>query len=370
MIKIIQAKLPEDVNKFLDLQWKIYKNDKNWVPPLRVERKEFLNPSKNPFFAHADVKFFLCYKNGEIAGSICALVDHDYVNFHKEEVVHFGFFECVNDDEVAARLFEEVENFAREKNYKIIRGPFNFSTNHECGLLVRGFDGPPVILMTYNPPYYVELIESRGYRKAMDLLAYYLEAKPVPEPLREISENIIKKHNLLVRKADLRNFLKEIENVKEIYNDAWSKNWGFVPLRDEEFYFIARELKFVLDPDFLWIVEKDGEPAGFSLSLPDFNQILIRLRGRLFPFGIFKIPFLKRKVDFLRIFALGVKKKFHDVGIGAILYYYTWKSALERKFRGGEMSWILENNEPMRRAIEMAGAYVYRVYRIYEKVLS
>lgn len=361
------AKLPGDVNKFLKLQHIIYKRDPLFVPPLRIERKEFLNPSRNPFFKHSDLEFFLAYKDGKICGSISAFIDHDYVKFHNEKVVHFGFFECINDREVAKALFDKVEEFAKKRNYNVIRGPYNFSTNHECGLLVDGWNGPPVFLMTYNPPYYKELIEARGYTKTMDLLAYYLEAKPVPEALKSVAENVIKTNKLRVRKANMKNFEREIEVLKEIYNDAWSRNWGFVPLSDEEFDFIAKDLKLVVDPDFVYIVEKDGEPAGFSLSLPDFNQVLIKLKGRLLPFGILKLLIYKRKINFLRIFALGIKKKFQDLGIGAILYYNTWKTAIEKGYKGGEMSWILENNKPMRRAIEMAGAYVYRTYRIYEK---
>ncbi len=367
MLEIRGLPLKKAWKVFLRLQRRIYRNDSNWVPPLVSDRKKFLNPEKNPFFEHATAEAFAVYDDAEPVGMLFAFVDHDYVDFHNEKAAHFGFFECEDNPEAAALLMEAAEELARKNGMKVVRGPYNFSTNHECGLLVDGFDGPPVILMTYNPPYYRTLLENLGYTKAMDLLAYYIEARPVPEGLKEAVHRVQQKKKITVRNPSMKRFNEELEIIKLIYNDAWSRNWGFVPLRDNEFNFIAKDLKFVLDPELVFIAEIEGEPAGFALSLPDFNQVLIHMNGRLFPLGVFKALYYRKRINLLRVFALGVRKQDQDVGLGAVLYFHTWEAALKKGYKGAEMSWILEDNEPMRRGIELAGGRVYRTYRIYEK---
>lgn len=348
----------------------VYRGDPNFVFPLRVERKEFLNPDKNPFFKHADVEFYIAKDKEKPLGTIVAFVDHMYNDYHRERVCHFGFFECIKDERVAEALFQRVEAFAVSKKLDVIRGPFNFSTNHECGLLVDGFDSPPVILMTYNPPYYRTYIENSGYTKAMDLLAYRIDRKPVPEGLEMVCENIKKTYPVTVDKLRKKEFDVLVKLVMEIYTDAWSENWGFAPLTEEEFRFIAWGLKYFLDEDISFMVRLDGKPIGFSITLPDYNVPLRRMKGRLFPFGIIHFLRLRKKIKNARIFALGIKKEHHDKGFGALLYMETWKALLNKGYQWAEMSWILENNYRMRRAIEMAGAVVYKTYRIYEKKVN
>ncbi len=354
---------------YFELLKKVYKNDRNFVYPLKLERKEFLNPSKNPFFKHAEWQFITAEENGDVFGVVIPFIDKKYNEYHKEKGCHFGFFECVNDKEIASLLMERVSAFALGRGMEVIRGPFNFSTNHECGLLVQGFDSPPVILMTYNPPYYEELLRSSGYEKAKDLLAYKIERKPISEALREICENIKKTEKVFVKNMRKKDFEILVDLALEIYNDAWSENWGFVPMDREEFVFVARGLKFFLDEDISFFVVKDEKPIGFSISLPDYNFAIKEMKGKVFPFGIIKFLLLRKKIKNARIFALGIKKEFHDKGFAALLYFETWRSLLEKGYQWAEMSWILEDNYRMRRAIELAGGKVYKVYRILEKRL-
>jgi len=355
------------IKAFFKLLKRIYRGDKNFVHPLKIERKEFLDPKRNPFFKHAEYEFIVAEENGEPLGVIIPFIDKKFNEYHNEKACHFGFFECINDKDVAHELFQRVYAFAGGKGMEVIRGPFNFSTNHECGLLVQGFDSPPVVLMTYNPPYYLELITSEGYTKAKDLLAFRIDAKPVPEALVQVCENIKRETKAETRKMRKRDFSILVDLAMEIYNDAWSENWGFVPMDREEFVFVARGLKLFLDEDLSFFVMKEDKPIGFSITLPDYYVPLKEMNGKLFPFGVIKFLINRRKIRNARIFALGIKKEFHDKGFAALLYLETWKNLLEKGYKWAEMSWILEDNHRMIRAIELAGGRVYKVYRIYEK---
>lgn len=355
------------VRAYFSILKKVYGNDPNFVHPLKMERKEFLHPQKNPFFKHAEWQFITAEENGEVLGVVIPFIDRKYNEYHNEKACHFGFFECINEVEIASCLIQRVEAFASGKGMEIIRGPFNFSTNHECGLLVEGYDSPPVVLMTYNPPYYLDLLTSLGFVKAKDLLAFRIEAKPVPDALLQVCEEIKKREGAYVRKMRKRDFQILVDLAMEIYNDAWSENWGFVPMDREEFIFVARGLKLLLDEDICFFVMKEDKPVGFSITLPDYNVPLKDMKGKLFPFGIAKFLLGRRRIKNARIFALGIRKQFHDKGLAALLYFETWKSLLEKGYHWAEMSWILEDNYRMIRAIELAGGRVYKKYRILEK---
>jgi GNAT superfamily N-acetyltransferase len=359
-----------DLMKFIKFPWSIYRKDANWVPPLLMERKEFLDRKKNPFFTHADVILLLAEKNGQVVGRIAGIVNHNHIKEHNEKVGFFGLFECVNDREVAKSLLDSVRDWLKSKGMEIMRGPANFSSNEDWGFLLEGFDSPPVIMMPYNPPYYLELVESYGLIKAKDLYAYFIdESLPTPARVVRMAENIRKKEGMTIRGLNMKEFSREVSEIKQIYNSAWSKNWGFVPMTDEEFDHMAKSLKQIVDPHMVFIAEVDGKPAGFSLALPDFNQVLVRMNGRLFPFGIFKLLWhtkVKNKIDGVRIITMGVVPEYQKRGIDTVFYVETYNVGVKRGYRWAEMSWILEDNVLMNRMLELLGAKLYRKYRIYE----
>jgi hypothetical protein len=359
-----------DLTEFIKFPWQIYKNDPNWVPPLIIERKEFLDKKKNPFFQHSEVVFLLAKRNGHTMGRIAGIVNHNHITFHQENAGFFGFFECVNDCEVAKALLDSVREWLKSKGMEIMRGPANFSSNEEWGFLSEGFDSSPVIMMSYNPPYYLDFMASYGMVKAKDLYAYFIDKSlPPPERVLKMAESIKNKENIKIRNIDMKNFKNEVKKIKQIYNSAWSKNWGFVPMTDEEFDHMAKNLKQIVDPHMVFIAEVDGKPAGFNLALPDFNQVLKRLNGRLFPFGILKLLWhtrIKNKIDGVRIITMGFVPEFQKRGIDTVFYVETYNVGVNRGYTWGEMSWILEDNILMNRVLELLGARLYKKYRIYE----
>jgi len=368
-IRVVKAK--SDLMSFIRLPWQIYKDDLHWVAPLLVERKEFLNKTKNPFFKHADVVFYLAERNGQAVGRIAGIVNHNHVEYHQEKAGFFGFFECVNDYQVAKALLDKVRDWLRSKGMEIMRGPANFSSNEEWGFLLEGFDCRPVIMMTYNPPYYLEFAERYGMVKAKDLFAYFIdETSYPPQRVLRMAESIRKRQNIRLRSLNMKEFKEEVEGIKQIYNAAWSKNWGFVPMTDQEFDHLAKNLKQIVDPHMVFIAEVDGRPAGFSLALPDFNQVLARLNGRLFPLGILKLLWhtkIRNKIDGVRIITMGVVPEFQKRGIDTVFYVQSFDVGVKRGYRWAEMSWVLEDNTLMNRVMQLLGAKLYKKYRIYEK---
>jgi len=356
--------------RFIKLPWLIYRKDANWVPPLLVERKEFLNRQENPFFRHADVILFLAEKNGQVVGRIAGIVNHNHIKTHNEKAGFFGLFECVNDREVAKALLDSVRDWLKSQGMEIMRGPANFSSNEDWGFLLEGFDSAPVIMMPYNPPYYLELVESYGMSKAKDLYAYFIdETVPTPSRVVRMAEGIRRKEGVNVRSLNMKEFDREVARIKQVYNSAWSKNWGFVPMTEEEFDHLAKNLKQIVDPHMAFIAEVEGKPAGFSLALPDFNQVLARLNGKLFPFGIFKLLWhtkVKNKIDGVRIITMGVVPEYQRRGIDTVFYVETYNVGVGRGYKWAEMSWILEDNVLMNRMLELLGAKLYKKYRIYE----
>jgi len=365
-VRPVQSK--KDLMTFIKFPWKIYKNDPNWVPPLIMNEKNLLDKNKNPFFEHSECEYLLAYKNDKVVGRIASLVNHNHNEFHEEKTGFFGFFESINDEIVAKSLFESAENWIREQKMDRMRGPMNPSTNDTIGLLIDGFQSPPVLMMTYNPTYYIDLFEKVSLEKSKDVFAYYIDTTvPISDKIKRVAEIIKKRYKLTIRNVNMKKLREELELLKGIYNNAWSKNWGFVPMTEAEFDHLAKELKQIVNPELAIFAYIDGEPAGFSLALPDINQALLKINGRLFPTGLFKLLWLSRKIDMLRVIIMGMKKKYRNMGIDAVFYYETYTRGVKSGFTQGEFSWILEDNYPMRNVIENWGAKIYKTYRVYGK---
>ncbi len=369
----------EERKDFLRFPWKVYQNDPYWVPPIFPERVHFTDPKSNPFFEHAEAQLFLALRGEEVVGTIAAFSNHLHNEYQDENVGFFGFFEVLEDFEAAEALFQAAENWARERGHTALRGPAQWSTNDECGLLVDGFDDSPRILMTYNPRYYMEFIEKIGYVYARDLWAYALKIqdfmKIAGERLDKLTTRILARKNITIRKLDMKHFDEEVDKIKVLYNEAWSKNWGFVPMTNPEFDQLAKELHDILDPDLVYIAEKDGKTVGFSLSLPDLNEPLRMAYPKPSSpewWVMAKLVWywkIRRRVTWVRVFALGVIPEYRKLGIDALFYYRTAQAALRKGIQMGEMSWILDNNDKMNRPIIAMGGKVYKTYRYYEKAL-
>mgnify|MGYP005849709615 CR=1 FL=1 len=353
--------------EFLRLPWQIYRGDPNWVPPLFKDLRERLS-SKNPFFHENDIRLFLVRQGREAVGRVAAILNKAHLEFHGEKAGFFGFFECVPDQETALALFEAASSFLKEKGMGAIRGPTNPSTNDEAGLLVEGFEGPPRLMMAYNPPYYPALLEAQGMRKAKDLYAYEVEVPEVlPERVARVAKEV--RQEVRVRTVDLRRFREEVLLIREIYNGAWSGNWGFVPMSVAEILFVARRLKPLIVPELALIAEVVGRPVGFMLCLPDYNQALKHLNGRLGPFALLKFLYYARRIDEIRLMAFGVLPAYRRKGIDSLLYLESFKACRRLGYRRAELSWILEDNIPTRRAAERWGARPAKRYRMYEMAL-
>lgn len=375
MIRIRKVGNEQDRMKFIKLPWSIYKNDKYWVPPLLFDVRNNLNPDKNPFFKHSEVDLFLAELDNVVVGRIAAIKNDNHNKFHNDKTGFFGFFETIDNQDVSDMLLDKACEWCRDKGFEKIMGPVNPSTNDECGLLVDGFDSSPVLLMTYNPGHYATKIESFGFEKEKDLYAYYIKSEVIKDEkmmakLERVANIIKSRQNIIIRKFRLKDLDNEVRKIESIYNNAWEMNWGFVPMTTEEFDYIAKSLKAIVDTDFVFFAFVNDEPVGFSLSLPDINLVLKNMNGRLFPFGIFKLLAGKRKIDQLRVLIMGVKREYQKKGIDSVFYLETIKEGNRKKLKGAEISWVLEDNLAMRQTAEKLGAYIYKTYRIYSKTLN
>jgi GNAT superfamily N-acetyltransferase len=363
-----------DLRRFIRLPFELYRNEPNWVPPLLMDVRSRLDPAKNPFFAHADAQYFLAWRDGRVVGRICAHIDHNFNEFQHNDWGLFGFFECENDPETARALLDSAEAWLRERGRDRMVGPMDFSTNDECGLLIDGHELTPIILSPWHHRYYPALIEAAGFGKAMDLLMWSLNVSArdrVHPAIWEAAAKVESEHGIVVRPFRKRDLKAEVERFLDVYNAAWERNWGSVPMTPEEARHYAKDLKPVLDENWAFIAEtRDGEVVGAALTLPDYNQVLSHLHGRLLPFGWAKALYYRRKIDKIRVFALGVKPEYQHTGVAAKFYELHFDAAARTPQHGGEMGWILETNEPMNRAMEGMGGEVVRRFRIYEKELS
>ena len=353
--------------QFIKFPWNIYTNDPNWVPMLISDMKFIL--TKNPFWEHAEKELFIAYDDsGKPVGRMAAVIDYNYIRFHDEKAGFFGFFESVNDVVVANALLAQVRNWLKAKGMQIMRGPMNPSTNDECGFLCSGFDSPARLMMPYNPPYYLDLMEKCGLVKAKELYAYDMDVSEGPiKRLERIAEIAYKKNpGLTLRPLDRKDFRNEIGRAVAIYNAAWEKNWGFVPWTEKEFYTIANRMKDLFLPDTTLLAEINGKPAGMLIAVPDYNFVMQKMDGRLFPAGIFKFLYYKNKIQALRLMIMGVVKEFRQRGIEGVMYYESLKNSQRLGFKKCEFSWILDDNIMTQRAAEMMGGKLYKKYRIYE----
>lgn len=370
MKKVIPVSNKQELAKFIDFPHDLYKDDPYYVPELFIAQRDLL--TKHPFHKHNSLQAFLAYDGDKIVGRIAAILNNAHNEFNHRNDGFFGFFDCVDDAEVAKMLFDTVTGWLKEKGIteKII-GPVNFSTNEPCGLLVRGFDSSPVLMQTYNFPYYANLIEGQGYTKQVDLLAWNWEGQNYDDKsvrLLTALQERLKRNNIVIRKVNLKDFKGETAKLREVYNKAWDQNTGFVPLNDEEFDWLAKDLKLILDPDFALVAEQDGKIVAFGLALPDYNQLFKTIkRGRLLPTGIFKLLFNKSKISRIRIYALGVIDGYRKMGIEACLYGTIIKNYKEKGFKCAEAGWTLEHNTLINEAIIAIKGDPYKTYRLYEK---
>jgi GNAT superfamily N-acetyltransferase len=373
-VTVTPVRSSADKTAFIRMTYPIYQGDPNWVAPLEMERKDFLDPKKNPFFDFGEVELFLARRGGQVVGRIAAVKDPHYNEFQGTNDGFFGLFECINDAGVARALFDAAAQWLRARGFVKMLGPMNFSTNHEVGLLIEGFDRPPAIMTTYNPPYYGALLEANGFAKAMDLWSWELSssAQP-PEKVVRIAEKIRQREGVTVRPVNLNEFEKEVALIKGIYNAAWEKNWGFVPMTEHEFDHLARDMKQIVRPELLLIAEVKGEPVAFSMTIPDANEALKVANGRLttfgLPIGLLKLLQASRKIRRLRLITLGIKEGYRRRGLDAILYLDTLRTAHRLGYEGGEISWTLEINHLVNRAIESMGGKRSKTHRVYERAL-
>lgn len=374
VVEIVEVHSPAERAAFIRFPWQIYKDDRAWVPPLIIERKAFLNRDKHPFYGHGDAALFLARRNGEIVGRIMASDDPNYNALHQTNVGCFGLFESIHDIDVAAALFQAAERWLRARGRSEIMGPIDYSTNYVCGLLINGFEHPPTVLTAHNPPYYVDLIENHGFAKAKDWYAWWFSEYPEPAArLRKIAEVRARKQKVTIRPIDKTKIDEEGQRIRAVYNQAWEKNWGFVPFTEAEAEHMAHELKPLIVPEATLIAEIGERPIGFVIGVPDINVALRKINGRLttfgLPIGLLKLLYHLKKARTARLIALGVVKDYRRAGIAEMLVLRLMDEAFRRRFTG-ELSMTLEDNVMVNRFIEAMGAKRYKTYRIYHRSLA
>ena len=371
MTQVKKVVSKKELADFIDFPHALYEGDTNYVPELHIAQRDLLSPGKHPFHEHSSLQLFLAYDGNKIKGRIAAIQNNNHNAFKNTKDGFFGFFDCVNEIEVARLLFDEANKWLLEKGLNTIIGPVNHSTNEACGLLIDGFDSPPVAMMTYNNPYYANLLEAYGFTKSVDLLAYHLPTHTTDKRTVQLKDVLIKRlqhKGISIRKINLKNFSYEVESILGVYNRAWQENTGFVPMTDKEFKYLAKDLKMILDKDFGLLAEHNGKVIGFALAIPNINQVLKKIkRGRLLPTGIFKLLTGKGKIDYVRVLALGVEPEYRRLGIEACFYAEIIEQCIAKNITGGEASWILENNELMNNGLKKLNATPYKRYRIYKK---
>ncbi|MBI3182260.1 MAG: N-acetyltransferase [Myxococcales bacterium] len=376
-VSVEPVRTPKDRDEFLKLQLRLYRGDPNFVPPILAERRDFLDPAKNPFLGHAELALFLARRGGRVAGRIAAINDSHYNQFHNTECGFFGMFESEDDPAVACALVDAAAEWVRRGGMKQLIGPVNLSFNHDCGVLVEGFEHPPAMMMPYNPPTFDALLKGAGLEKCKDLWAWELSTSVAPpDKVVRVAEKVREQEGVRVRPIDMRALPQEIRRIKSIYNAMLERSWGFVPLSDEEFDAFAVRLRPLVQirPELCLIAEVLGEPAAFSLTLPDSNVAIRAANGRLttfgLPVGLLRLLWAARGIDRVRVLLLGIKPGFRRRGLDALLYLDTMHAARKLGFTGGELGWTAEDNDLINRAVESMGARRYKTYRIYEKQLG
>jgi GNAT superfamily N-acetyltransferase len=340
------------------------------VPPLKSDVRLLFDRARNPFFEHAEVESFLALRGDRVLGRIAAIENRAHNDFHGDKVGFFGFFECEDDLEAAGALFDQAAAWLSARGLDTMRGPMNFSTNDDCGSLIEGFDTPPMVLMPHNLAYHARLYAAHGFAKAKDLIAYWMDAPALPERLERGVAILRKKKAIVTRPMDMKHFERDVAIIRSIYNDAWEKNWGFVPMTQHEIEHLAKQLKPVVDPELVVFAEIKGEPIGFGLGLPNFNIPLKHAGGELWPLGFLAVLWWKRRIHQARVLTLGVKPGYRASGVDVLLYHELFHRGHRRGYPEGEFSWILEDNLAMRRPLENMGGVQYKTYRIYDRPLG
>jgi GNAT superfamily N-acetyltransferase len=372
MVKVEAVKTKRDLRGFIKLPWRLYQNDKYWVPPLFSERYETLDQQRNPFFEHSQMQLFVARVDGVVVGRVGAIRNHLHNQVHRDRVGFFGFFESTHEPEIARQLLEAVTCWLARTGCDRVRGPVSPSTNDECGLLVDGFEDQPRFLMPYNPKYYAELIEGAGFQTTKQLWAYKIRRTDIlqSERIRKISKIAHERYDLRIRPLNMKSLATELGTIRGLYNQAWSKNWGFVPITEAEAAFMARRLKMLIEPSLVLFAEVSGKPVGVAFVMLDYNEILKDVGGRLLPLGWIKLLTRRGRIKWVRLLLIGVLAEWRTCGIDAALYYELAQSAGRLGIELCEGSWVLEDNFRMNRIMPTLGAEIYKRFNLYEKVLQ
>lgn len=375
MIEIKQANTPRERLQFIKFPFKLYKGNEYWVAPLISDMKKMLDPQKNAYFEHSQAQLFTAWKDGTMVGTISAHSNTQHNKAHNDNVGFFGFFECIDDVEVSTALLDAAASWLREKGFDTMRGPANFSVNETVGLLIDSFDTSPYVMMPYNLPYYGELLEHYGLAKVMDLYSYYLPVRKPPERLSKLAKKLQERGNFTIRDLDTsskKNLKKDLAILLDVYRKAWQNNWGEVPLTDKEFAATITAMMPVIRSEFVYIAEVEGQPVGICATVPDFNWLLKKLKGRITPWGLVQYLRLKNRIPRLRVTVMGVMEEYHSRGIDVAFYHRIHQRAWEQHhiYKEAELSWILETNTMMNRISKTLRAFVNKTYRLYDMPLQ
>jgi GNAT superfamily N-acetyltransferase len=368
-VSVEQVSTRKQLREFVKFPYSLYRNDKNWVPQLLMDDYKKLDRKKHPFFQHAEAEFFLARRDGMVAGRIASIHDAIWEKTHGDKAAYWGWFECIDDPEVARELFEAAFAWARERGCARIIGPMTPNANDFIGTQIHGFEGSPVMMMPYNPEYYDKLIQSYGNRKWKDLVAWLMDNPEIPERLAKIMPRVEAKGGFTIRKFNMKDFKNEVKRFNELYNQFEQINAVFTPMTPAEIEMMANDLKMVADPDIVFFAEVDGKTVGVSLTLPDFNVAFKAARGHLLPFGIFHLLTAKKKTHLVRTLSMGVLKDYRNRGIDLAFYYYSYKNGVPKGYLAAEMSWVEEDNAAMTNTALKLGGKAYRKYRVYEHAL-
>ena len=367
-IKITIVQTKKEIDTFIKFAWKIYKNDPYWVPPLLYDKKKILDRKKNPFFKHAGMEMYLAERNGEYVGRIAAIKNDLHNKYHHDKIGFFGFFECIDDQEVANKLFDSAKEWLIKQDCDAMRGPANPSSNDEYAMLLDGFEDEPRLMMPYNPKYYLSLCDNYGFQKVKDLFAYKLENQKVvgSDKLKRVADIAQRRSGIKISQMNMKEFNKELDKVKFVYNKAWAPNWGFVPFTEEEIDAFANDFKPLVEPSLVLFGEIDNKLVGFALVMLDYNQIFKSINGKLLPFGFLKLFTQKKKIKWVRILTLGIVPEYQKRGLDAVFYWEIVNRAANLGIFLGEASWILEDNEMMNRGAQVMNGEIYKKYRVYQ----
>lgn len=368
---VVYVTTDSERKQFLNFPYQHYKYDENWVAPLKIQQKELIDTKKNPFYRNAEIALFLAYHNDRLAGRIAAIVNHTFNRHNKEKAGFFGFYECIENQFVTDLLLRVVRDWLSQKGCERLLGPMSPGLLDEIGIQISGFEHRPAILMPHSKPYYDTLLQGAGLKKEMDLLAYKVTTDTVAMNRMERAREIVKKRNpgLTIRSVRKKNFKTEVEIVRTIFNQAWARNWGFYEMDKEMFTHLAKTLRIIIDPDMAVIAEIDGKPVGFSIALPDYNQVFRHMNGTLFPTGIFKLFWYRRKMDNARTALMGVLPEYRNRGIDALMIQTSAMKGMKNGYRSSELGWLLETNTDIIRVSEKVGGHLEKKYRMYSQPL-